>query len=66
MEASVDLIFRIGAIGIITAILYQLLDHAGRKELATMTMLTALIVVMFIVVGEISALFETVKTLFGI
>lgn len=62
---SVDLIFRIAAIGIIVAILNQLLQKSGRDEQAMLTTLAGLIVVLGIVVKEISDLFDTIKSVFG-
>ncbi|MBR7092987.1 MAG: stage III sporulation protein AC [Clostridia bacterium] len=63
---DVDLIFRIAAIGIIVAVLNQLLIRSGREEQAMMTTLAGLIVVLSLLVGEISKLFETVKSVFGL
>ena len=63
---NVDLIFRIAAIGIIVAVLNQLLIRSGREEQAMMTTLAGLIVVLMMVVQKISDLFELVKTLFGL
>jgi len=62
---DVDLIFKIAAIGILVAVLNQLLVRSGREEQALMTTLAGLIVVMMIIVQEISALFDTVKRVFG-
>lgn len=61
---GVDLIFKIAAIGILVAVLNQLLIRSGREEQAMMTTLAGLIVVLMIVVKEIATLFETVKTIF--
>jgi len=61
---EVDLIFRIAAIGIIVSVLNQVLIRSGREEQAMMTTLAGLIVVLTMIVSEISALFETVKTVF--
>ena len=62
---DVDLIFKIAAIGIIVAVLNQLLVRSGREEQAMMTTLAGLVVVMMILVKEISALFTLIKSLFG-
>ncbi len=62
---QVDLIFKIAAIGILVAILNQLLVRSGREEQAMMTSLAGLIVVLMIIVQEISKLFEMIKSLFG-
>ena len=56
---DVDLIFKIAAIGIIVAVLNQLLIRSGREEQAMMTTLAGLIVVQ-----EINALFQAVKSIF--
>ena len=62
---SVDLIFKIAAVGILVSILNQVLSKTGREEQATMTTLAGLIVVLMIIVEKISELFTMVKNLFG-
>ena len=63
---NVDLIFKIAAIGILVSVLNQVLARSGRDEMATMTTLVALVVVLMMVVEQISALFDLVKTLFDL
>ncbi len=63
---DVDLIFKIAAIGIIVAVLNQVLIRSGREEQAMMTTLAGLIVVLMMIINEINTLFETVKTIFGL
>ncbi len=63
---DVDLIFKIAAIGIIVAVLNQVLIRSGREEQAMMTTLAGLIVVLMMLVKEIDVLFRTVKTIFGL
>ena len=63
---NVDLIFKIADIGILVSVLNQVLARSGRDEMATMTTLVALVVVLMMVVQEISALFDLVKTLFDL
>lgn len=62
---DVDLIFKIAAIGILVAVLNQLLIRSGREEQAMMTTLAGLIVVTMIVVQEISRLFSMMQSVFG-
>ncbi len=62
---DVDLIFKIAAIGIVVAVLNQLLVRSGREEQAMMTTLAGLVVVMMMLVQEISDLFQLIKALFG-
>ena len=63
---NVDLIFRIAAIGIIVAVLNQLLVRSGREEQAMMVTLAGLITVLLMMLYEINTLFTTVKTVFGL
>lgn len=63
---EVDLIFKIAAIGIIVAVLNQVLIRSGREEQAMLTTLAGLIVVLSMVVVEISDLFRMVKSVFGL
>lgn len=61
---GVELIFKIAAIGILVAVLNQLLVRSGREEQAMMTTLAGLIVVLLMIIKEIGVLFETIKTMF--
>ena len=63
---SVDLIFRIAAIGIVVAVLSQLLSKSGRDDMATMVAIAGLVVVLVMVIGVISDLFESVKNVFNL
>jgi len=63
---NVDLIFRIAAIGIIVAVLNQLLIKSGRDEQAMLTTLAGLLVVLSVIVKEVSGLFEMIKSVFGL
>ena len=63
---DVDLIFKIAAIGILVAVLNQVLSRAGRDEQAMMTTLAGLVVVMMMLVRQISDLFDLIKSLFSL
>ena len=63
---EIDLIFKIAAIGIIVAVLNQLLMRSGREDQAMMTTLAGLVVVLSILVKQISVLFVTIKSLFAL
>ena len=63
---EIDLIFKIAAIGIIVAVLNQLLIRSGREDQAMMTSLAGLVVVLSILVKQISVLFVTIKSLFAL
>ena len=64
MTFDVDIIFKIAAIGIIVAVLNQVLIRAGREDQAMMTTLAGILVVLFLIVDMIYEFFETVKTMF--
>jgi stage III sporulation protein AC len=63
---DVDLIFKIAAIGILVAVLNQILIGSKREEQAMMTTLAGLIVVLMIIIQEISSLFQTIKNVFNL
>ncbi|MBQ6336331.1 MAG: stage III sporulation protein AC [Ruminococcus sp.] len=63
---DVDMIFKIAAIGIIVAILNQLLVRSGREEQALLTTIAGLVVALMMIIVQISDLFSTVKTTFGL
>ena len=63
---EINIVFQIAAVGILVAVLNQVLVRAGREEQAMMTTLAGLVVVLFWVIQYISQLFDTVQTLFHI
>ena len=63
---NIDFVFKIAAIGIIVAVLNQLLIRSGREEQAMMTTFAGLIVVLMMIIEQISTLFETIKDLFSL
>ena len=65
-QMEIDLVFKIAAIGIIVAVLNQLLIRSGREDQAMMTTLAGLVVVLSILVKQISTLFVTIKALFSL
>ena len=66
MEVSIDLVFKIAAIGILIAVLYQLLVRSGREDIAMMVSIAGLVIVLLIVVNLVSDLFSSVKSIFGL
>lgn len=63
---GVEIIFKIAAIGIITAVVVQILKKTDKEEIATLVTLAGLIIVLMMVIDMISMLFETIKNLFQI
>ncbi len=63
---DINLLFKIAAIGILVAVLNQVLVRAGREDQAMMTTLAGIVIVLSIVINEISQLFTTVRILFNL
>ncbi|MBQ4535495.1 MAG: stage III sporulation protein AC [Clostridia bacterium] len=61
---GVEIIFKIAGIGILTAIVGQVLKQSGKDEIATFTTLAGLIIVLLLILDLIADLFSTVKTMF--
>ncbi len=61
---SVNMIFKIAAVGILVTILGQVLKHSGREEHAFLISLAGLVLVLLWVVPYIYELFVTMQTLF--
>lgn len=61
---DVNLIFRIAAIGIVLAVLNRVLNESGREEMAVMTTLAGVVIVLMMVISMISRLFDSVRTMF--
>lgn len=66
IKMDINLLFKIAAIGILVAVLHQVLVRAGREDQAMMTTLAGLVIVLSLVIKEISTLFDTVRTLFNL
>ncbi len=66
MGVSIDLVFKIAAIGILIAVLYQLLVRSGREDIAMMVSIAGLVIVLLMVVNLVSDLFSSVKNIFGL
>ena len=61
---DVSILFKIGAIGILTIVISQLFQHQGKSDLSTLTNLAGLIIILAMVLSMVSNLFSTIKTLF--
>ena len=63
---EVGLLFKIGAVGILVSVLCQILKHSQREELAFLTSLTGLLLVLFWILPCIYDLFRTIEDLFSL
>jgi len=62
---DIDIIFKIAAIGILTAVVGQILKNSGKDDISTLATLSGVIIVLFMVLGMIGDLFSTIKTIFN-
>ena len=63
---DISILFKIAGIGILIAVVHQILTKAGREDQAMMVSMCGMIIVLTMVVKEISTLFETVRTVFNL
>ena len=63
---DINILFKIAGIGILIAVVHQILSKAGREDQAMMVSMCGMIIVLTMVVKEISTLFNTVRTIFGL
>ena len=63
---DISILLKIAGIGILIAVVHQVLSKAGREDQAMMTSLAGMVIVLTMVVKEISNLFETVRTVFNL
>lgn len=64
MDAT--LIFKVAGVGLLVAVTAQLLSKTGRDEQVTLVTVTGIVVVLLMLIGEISELFDLVRSLFGL
>ena len=62
---NIDIILTIAAIGILTAVVGQVLKNSGKDDISTLATLAGVIIVLFMVVEMISELFSSLKTMFS-
>lgn len=63
---GIDMVFRIAAIGMITSVVCQLLNRAGREEIGTLAALAGLIVVLMMVIGMLGELMSGMRDVFAL
>ena len=63
---TVNVIFKIAAVGILISVLNQILKHSGRDEQAFLTSLAGLILVLMWIIPYIYELFQTIQQLFAL
>ncbi len=63
---DIAFLFKIAGIGMIVAIMQQMLSKAGREEFATLTVITGLVVIIAMLVPQLSSIFDEVSSIFNL
>ena len=63
---EVDLLFKLAGLGIVVAVLSQVLNRAGREELGTLVTVVGLVIALFLVINLVSELFSSLKSIFAL
>ena len=62
---DVEIIFKIAAIGILTAVIGQILRNSGKEDISTLATLAGVVIVLFMVLSMIGDLFSSIRTMFN-
>jgi stage III sporulation protein AC len=63
---DVDIIMKVAGVGMIVAVVCQILSKAGRDEQATLVSITGIVIILVIVIEKIGDLIENLKRIFGL
>ena len=63
---EVELLIKIAGIGMIVAVLCQVLSKAGRDEQATLLSIAGIVIILIFVIGKVGDLIGTVCEVFGL
>ncbi|NLO85861.1 MAG: stage III sporulation protein AC [Clostridiales bacterium] len=63
---QIDLLFKLAGLGVVVAVISQVLDRTGREELGTLVTVVGLVIAMFLVVNLIAELFSSLKSIFAL
>lgn len=63
---EIDLLFKLAGLGIVVAVLSQVLNRAGREELGTLVTVVGLVIALFLVINLVSDLFSSLKSIFSL
>lgn len=63
---QIDVLFKLAGLGVVVAVISQVLNRTGREELGTLVTVVGLVIAMFLVVNLISELFTSLKSIFSL
>ena len=63
---DVDLIMKVAGIGMIVAVVCQVLGKVGREEQATLVSITGIVIILVIIIDRIGEMLDSLKRIFGL
>ena len=63
---QVQQLLRIAGVGVLVTVISQILTRAGRADIATMTTIAGLVIVLMMVVTLVAELLSNVQSIFGL
>ena len=63
---DITMVIRVAGVGLLVAVINQILSKYGKEEYAMLVTISGIVVVMLFLMREVSGLFETVRSLFGL
>lgn len=63
---SIDIVFKIAGIGVLIAVICQLLKQAGREDMAMLAALAGLVITLTMIINIIGDLFSSVRQIFNL
>ena len=63
---DVDLIMKVAGVGMIVAVVCQILGKAGREEQATLVSITGIVIILVMIIDEVGKMLDSLKRIFGL
>ncbi len=63
---DIAFLFKIAGIGMIVAIMQQMLSKSGREEFATLTVITGIVVIIAMLVPQLTSIFDEITSIFNL
>ena len=61
---DISVVLKVAGVGILVAVIHQILTRSGREEMATLVSVAGIIIVLFLIIDRVSDLFGTIKKIF--
>lgn len=63
---DIEIVFKVAAVGLIIAVLNQILSRSGKEEYTMVTTLAGIVAVLMMVIPYVAELFSYVRSVFGL